>query len=96
MNIEHLASEIRELNDTTDRLEAAIDTIETHLGQVRERDIPAAMASISHTLSGVQEIQANLAGTVHMLAASLHDVSARLTLLERVIDADLPPVANDV
>ncbi len=96
MDIEHIASEIRELNDTTDRLEAAIDTIGTHLGQMRERDIPAAAASLSHTLSGVQEIQANLAGTVHMLAASLHDVSARLTLLERVIDADLPPVANNV
>ncbi len=96
MDIVHLASEVRELNDITDRQQVGLDELHVIFAQLRERDIPAAAASLSHTLSGVQEIQANLAGTVHMLAASLHDVSARLTLLERVIDAAAPPLANGI
>jgi len=91
MDMQQISQEVRDLNDKTDRLEAAIDTIGAHLGQLRERDIPASTASIAHTLSGTQQIIADLAGTVHSLACQVYDMSARLTLLERVIDHDLPP-----
>ncbi len=94
MDIKQLASELRELNDTQDRFEAALDGLLADYNQLREREIPASTASVSHTMAGVQHLQANLAGTVQMLATQLHDMTARLTLLERVIDADLPPLAK--
>jgi len=90
MNSEQLAQEIRELHDQGDRQEAAIDTIGTHLGQLAERGIPAAVADVRHTLAGTNELLSNLAGTVHSLAMQLHSMNDRLTLLEQVIDADLP------
>lgn len=83
--------EIREIHDKLDRLEHATDGNIAEIKLLTERYIPASTASISHTLSGTQQILSDLAGTVHSLACQVYDLSARITLLERVIDHDLPP-----
>lgn len=94
MNTEQIAQELRDTSNRLDRLEASIDQNITELRTVVERVLPGATASISHTLSGTQKILADLAGTLQSLAAQVYDMNDRLTVLERVIDSEMPPNLN--
>ena len=91
MDNDQIVTELRDLADRADRLEVSTDQNIAELRIMAERHIPAAVAQVRHTLSGTSEIVANLAGTVHSLAAQVHALTDRIVLLERVVDQGLPP-----
>ncbi len=96
MRYTDLLQEIRELNDKSDRLEAAIDTVATTCQRLGDRAAPASIAQLRHELDGAVGTLGKLAGTVEHLAAQLYSVTDRLTLLERVIAHDLPPEVGEL
>jgi len=95
MNSDQIAQEIRDLNDLTDRQHVQLDHLATLVLNLTERGVPAAVADVSHRVTGIMELVVDLAGTTQKLAVQIHSMNDRLTVLERVIDAELPPVAND-
>lgn len=96
MDDEQRAEEIRELNDRTDRLELNLDQLDQGQRLLAERSIPAAVADVSHRLTGLMGLVVDLAGTAGKLAVQIDTINDRLTLLERALDPDLPPVADDL
>ncbi len=83
MENDQIATELRELIDRLDRLEVRTDQNIAELHIVTERLIPASVADIGHTLMGVNELLAGVAGTTAKLASQFASLTDRVTLIEK-------------
>lgn len=94
MDSNQIVQEIRDLHDKMNRAEANIDQLYDGQRVIAEREIPSSVAAVSHRLTGALELLSDIASTGHKLAIQITSMNDRLTLLEQVIDADLPPEGN--
>ncbi len=85
MDMTQIAEELRHLSDRADRIELGVGENVAQLQFLADRHIPASVADVRHTLAGMHEIIANIAGTQAKLAFQLSDICDRITLLERAV-----------
>ncbi len=74
------------LNERLDKIEQVLTDQSIALDLAVNRTLPATIAHLSNTISGVSVFQADLAGTSAKLALEISSHVDRLNLLERMSD----------
>ncbi len=86
MNDKTEISITRQLAERMDRMEQVLTDQAVALDLAVNRTLPATIAHLSNTISGVSVFQADLAGTSAKLALEIASHVDRLNLLERMTD----------